>query len=59
MGNDGMVKPWGDILSSGPRTAVGTGINETGAFPKSEYPKGSGGVAPLSHAGMCSGARSD
>ena len=35
---------------------VGTGINETGVVPKAGYPKGSGGAAPPSHAGMGSGA---
>ena len=44
-------------MSSGPQTAVGTGINKMGAISKAGYPKGSGGVAPLSHVGMCSGAR--
>ena len=39
-------------MSSGPRTAVGTGINETGAVPKAGYSKGSGGAASPSHAGM-------
>ena len=36
-------------MSLGPRTAVGRGINWTGAVPKAGYPKGSGGVAPPSH----------
>ena len=45
-------------MSSGLRTVVGTSINGTNAVPKVGYPKGSGGVVPPSHAGMCSGARS-
>ena len=45
-------------MSSGPRTAVGTGINRTTTVPKARYPKGSGGAMPPSHAGMFSGARS-
>ena len=36
---------------------VGMGINGMDAVSKAEYPKGSGGSAPPSHAGMCSGAR--
>ena len=54
MANGGMVKPWGDSMSSGPRTAVCTGINGTSAIPKAGYSKRSGSAAPLSHAGMCS-----
>ena len=45
-------------MSSSPQTAVGMGINKTSAVSKAGYPKGSGGVAPPSHADMCSGARS-
>ena len=45
-------------MFSGPRTGVGMGINGTGAIPKVGYLKGSGGVAPLRNAGLCSGARS-
>ena len=45
-------------MSSGPRIAVGTGINGMGVILKAGYPKGSGGAAPLSHAGMCSRERS-
>ena len=45
-------------MSSGPQTTVGTGINGTGVVPNVGYPKGSGGGAPSSHAGMFSGARS-
>ena len=47
-----------DSMSSGPRTAVGTSINETGVVLKAGYPKESGGAAPPSHMGMCSRARS-
>ena len=47
-----------DNMSSGPQKAVGTGINGMDAIPKVGYPKGSGGVAPPSHAGMCLGAHS-
>ena len=43
-------------MSSGPRTAVGTGINRMAVAPKVGYPKGSGGAAPPSYAGMFSGA---
>ena len=45
-------------MSSGPWTAVDTGINGTGALPKVGYLKGSGGVTPPNDAGMCSGAHS-
>ena len=45
-------------MSSGPRIAVGMSINEMGVVPKVGYPKGSGGVVPPNHAGMCSGVRS-
>ena len=37
---------------------VGAGINGMDAVLKAGYPKGSGGVAPPSHASMCSGVRS-
>ena len=45
-------------MSSGPRTAVDTGINGTGALPKVGYLKGSGGVTPPNDTGMCSRTRS-
>ena len=45
-------------MSSGLRTVIGTGINETGVVPKVGYAKGSGGVVPPSHTGMCLGAHS-
>ena len=45
-------------MSSSLRIAVGKGINGTDAVPKAGYPKGSGGVAPPNHAGMCSRVRS-
>ena len=48
-----------DIISLGPRTVVGTSINETGAALKARYPNISDGVAPPSHAGMFSRARFD
>ena len=48
-----------DNISSGPRTAVGTGINGTGATSKAGCLNGSNGAVPPSHAGMFSGARSD
>ena len=46
-------------MSSGPRTVVGSGIYGTGAASKVGYLSGSDGTAPLSHAGMFSGARSN
>ena len=46
-------------MSSGPRTAAGTGMNGTGAALKAGYPNESDGAAPPSHSGMFSGACSD
>ena len=48
-----------DNMSSGPRTAVGAGINGIGVTPKAGYPNGSDSATPPSHAGMFSGARSN
>ena len=41
-----------DSMSSGPQTAVGMGISGTDVVQKAEYPNGSGGATPPSHAGI-------
>ena len=46
-------------MSSGSRTAKGSGIHGASAAPKVGYPNGSDGTAPPSHTGMFSGAHFD